>query len=500
MGSTPMPLSERARELIADPALLVGGQWQPGAATSIDAIDPYTERPLARIGSADRAQIDTAIGAARLAHDEGGWSRLSGAERSRLLQRALEAMDRDRDALIEIVTAETGSPISLSRALQIDPMLEHLEWFVNAAARGPRCGREYTLPPRSVGETVSTSVIVRESIGVVAALTPYNAPLVTAVWKVAGALAAGCTAVLVPSPRAALTTLAWVRLFEQADLPAGALSFLVGEEEVGRALTESADVDMVTFTGSNLVGRHVMRQAAGSFKRLVLELGGKSANVVLPGTDIEAAAGPSALRFLRNAGQTCGATTRTFVPRDRYDEFVAATRAFLPTVAVGDPWDEKTVVGPLISAEHRDRVEGYVQRAITAGGVLEAGGDRPDVACGHFLNPTVVGRVGNDSEIAREELFGPVGVVIAYDDVDEAVRMANASRYGLNANVWGPTPQALEVARRIRSGTVSVNGGGGGLRADAPFGGYRQSGIGREAGEDGFLEFFEMKQIQIPIR
>jgi aldehyde dehydrogenase (NAD+)/betaine-aldehyde dehydrogenase len=242
-----------------------------------------------------------------------------------------------------------------------------------------------------------------------------------------------------------------------------------------------------------------MRQASGNFKRLVLELGGKSPNIVLPGTDLAAVAGPSALRFLRNAGQTCGATTRTFVPESEYEDFVEATRSFLPSVVVGDPQDPATVVGPLISAQHRDRVEGYVARAQAEGGALEAGGSRPQIDHGYFLNPTVIGKVANDSEIARDELFGPVGVVIPYRDVDSAVAMANQSRFGLSANVWGPTDAAIAVARRIRSGTVMVNGGNGGLRTDAPFGGYRQSGIGREGGEAGFTEFFEVKQIQVAV-
>ncbi len=255
---------------------------------------------------------------------------------------------------------------------------------------------------------------------------------------------------------------------------------------------------MVTFTGSNTVGAQVARQAAGTAKRLVLELGGKSPNILLPGTDVASVVAPSALRFLRNAGQGCGATTRTFVPRADYERYVEAMRAFFATVPVGDPWRAETVVGPLISAAHRDRVEGYVARATAAGAVVEAGGGRPARDRGYFLNPTLVGNVDNRAEISRDELFGPVGVVIPYDEVSEAVAMANDSRYGLNANVWGPTPQAIEVARRIRSGTVTINGGGG-LRPDAPFGGYRQSGVGREAGEAGFLEFFEVKHLQWPL-
>jgi aldehyde dehydrogenase (NAD+)/betaine-aldehyde dehydrogenase len=491
-------LTVEGQRLIGEPEVLVAGKWSTGEGpVPITTIDPYTEQLLATVPTASLDQVNDTVAAARRAATDGAWARLSPTDRSRLLHRVVDVLDRNRLLLADIVTAETGSPIALSTMLQVSPMLEHLAWYADAAARGPRGGYEQGLP--FVGD-VSASILVREPIGVVAALTPYNAPLVTAAWKVGGALAAGCAAILLPSPRAALTSLAWARLVCEADLPEGAFSFLIGEAPVGQALTESEGVDMVTFTGSNAVGRQVMRQAAGTFKRLVLELGGKSPNIVLPGVDLAAVAGPSALRFLRNAGQTCGATTRTFVPRGDYDEFVQATKDFLPSVVVGDPWDPRTVVGPLISAEHRDRVEGYVDRALAGGGVLAAGGGRPAHEHGYFLNPTVIGGVANDSEIARDELFGPVGVVIPYDDVRSAVAMANQSRYGLSANVWGPQPAAVEVARRVRSGTVSINGGNGGLRPDAPFGGYRQSGIGREAGEEGFLEFFETKQLQIPLR
>ena len=491
-------LTAEGLRLMDDPEILTAGKWSRGdGATPITAIDPYTERVLATVPTASVEQVHEAVAGARQAMAEGTWARMNPKDRSRLLHRVVDVLDRNRLLLADIVTAETGSPIALSTMLQVDPMLEHLAWYADAAARGPRGGYEQGLPFR--GE-VSASILVREPIGVVAALTPYNAPLVTAAWKVGGALAAGCAAILLPSPRAALTSLAWARLVCEADLPEGAFSFLIGEAAVGQALTESEGVDMVTFTGSNGVGRQVMRQAAGTFKRLVLELGGKSPNIVLPGTDLEAVAGPSALRFLRNAGQTCGATTRTFVPRDDYERFVQATREFLPSVVVGDPWDPRTVVGPVISAEHLARVEGYVDRAQAEGGVVVAGGGRPAQAHGYFLNPTVIGGVTNDSEIARDELFGPVGVVIPYDDLESAVAMANDSRFGLSGNVWGPPEQAVKVARSIRSGTVTVNGGNGGLRPDAPFGGYRQSGSGREAGEEGFLEFFEVKQLQIPVR
>ena len=272
---------------------------------------------------------------------------------------------------------------------------------------------------------------------------------------------------------------------------------MVGEADVGRELTESPAVDMVTFTGSNAVGRFVMRQAATNFKRIVLELGGKSPNILLPGTDIAAVVGPSILRFCRHAGQACGATTRTFVPRPDYERYAEAARAFIPDIGVGDPRDPATDVGPLIRPEHRERVDGFVARALERGAVIEAGGGRPDLPSGYFMNPALLGAVRNEDEIACAELFGPVGVLIPYDGVDDAVAMANNSPYGLGANVWGPPEAAMQTARRIRSGTVTVNGGGG-LRPDAPFGGYRESGLGREAGDEGFAEYFETKHLQWP--
>lgn len=498
-SAKPGRLDDTTRALVAKPQLLINGEWESGDAGEVIAcVDPFTEHRLGEYPMAGPHQVDAAIRGARHAVDDGEWSRLSPADRGRLLHRAVDVLDRHRAALISILVAETGSPLALSRALQVDAMLEHLAWFADAAARGPRGGFEQQLPVHAGGPVASAGAVVRESIGVVAAVTPYNIPLLTAAWKVGGALASGSAAILLPSPQAALTSLAWARLLTEADLPAGTFSFVPGGPDVGQRLTESADIDMVTFTGSTTIGAQVMRQSAATVKRLVLELGGKSPNVLLPGTEVEAVVAPSALRFLRNAGQGCGATTRTFVPRADYNRYVEAMREFLTTVPVGDPWREDTVVGPLISAGHRDRVEGYIERARQDGGVLEAGGGRPTLPHGYFLNPALIGEVGNDAEISRDELFGPVGVVIPYTDVADAIAMANASRYGLNANVWGPPAAAMEVARRIRSGTVTINGGGG-LRADAPFGGYRQSGIGREAGEEGFLEFFEVKHLQWPL-
>jgi aldehyde dehydrogenase (NAD+)/betaine-aldehyde dehydrogenase len=419
---------------------------------------------------------------------------MSPSDRSRVLHRGVASIAAHREELIDLIVAEIGCPIALTRTLQVDVMLQHLSWFADAAARGPDGGFEQALVP-DFGAIPSAATVVREPVGVVAAITPYNIPLLSAVWKVGAALAAGCTAILLPSPRAQLTSIAFVRLLEEADLPVGTLQLLLGDAEIGRELTEHPDVDLVTFTGSVEAGRQVARQAASTAKKVILELGGKSPNLVLPGADAAEVVGPSILRFTRNAGQACGATTRTFVPVDDYDSYAEASASFMSELAVGSPWDEGTVVGPLIRREHLARVEGFVDRAIANGARIEAGGGRPDQPSGYFMNPVLVGAVSNSTEIAQEELFGPVGVLIPYESVDEAVALANQSRFGLNANVWGPTGAAHAVARRIRSGTVTINGGGA-LRADAPFGGYRQSGVGREAGEEGFREFFETKLLQ----
>ena len=341
--------------VVGTPALLLGGAWVPGEQeTVIDSVDPFSERVLAGVRQASSLQVEQAIAAARTAFDSPtGWAALPPRERSRLLHRGIANLAAHRDELVDLIVAETGCPISLTRALQVDTMLEHFTWFADAAARGPRGGFEEALAP-DFGPVPSAASLIREPVGVVAAITPYNIPLLCAVWKVGAALAAGCTTILLPSPRAQLTAIAFVRLLQEADLPIGALQLLLGEAEVGRTLTEHPDVDLVSFTGSETVGAEVARQAAGTAKKVILELGGKSPNIVLPGTSITDVVGPSILRFTRNAGQACGATTRTFVPASDYDEYVRVASAFMSDVAVGSPWDEGTVVGPLIRAEHRE--------------------------------------------------------------------------------------------------------------------------------------------------
>jgi aldehyde dehydrogenase (NAD+) len=331
--------------------------------------------------------------------------------------------------------------------------------------------------------------------GVVVGITAYNYPLMLAASKIGAAMAAGCTTVLLPSPRTPLTSLMLGEMALEAGLPPGVLNVIVGGPEVGAALTGRHDVDRVSFTGSVEVGQAIMSQCVEHVTGVVLELGGKSPDIVLPDFELtdESVLGIHA-RYLRNAGQGCASPTRILVHEDMHDEFLEITRRVFGMVAVGDPWDPNTIVGPLIRPEHRARVEGFVERACAAGGQVVAGGGRPDRP-GWFVNPTLVGNVGPDTEIAQEEIFGPVGVLLTYRDLDEAVAIANNSRFGLAAYVHGDEESARALAPRLRAGSVYINGGGG-LRPDAPFGGWGASGIGREWGEEGIREFLEPQHIQ----
>lgn len=471
--------------------------WHVGEDAAIQSVDPTTEQLIGETRGASSAQVAAALRAARSAFDRGQWPELSAADRSLLLHRLADLMERDRDRLVEILVAEAGTPIELTRSAHVDIPIRFLRWFADAALRGPRDGYEEALPLHE--DPGASSLLIREPAGVVAAITAYNYPIHLAIWKLGPALAAGCTAVLIPSPKGVLSTTAFVRLIEEAEFPAGVVNLVFGTPDVTRHVVGSDAVDLVSFTGSSKVGVEIMALAARTLKRVVLELGGKSPNILLPGIAPEPVIAPSVLRFCRNAGQGCGATTRIFVSRPDLDRFLALASEFADHLTVGDPRHEATDVGPVISAQHRANIEGFLTRALEHGAEVVCGGGRPEhLDRGYFLQPTLIRHVDNDAEVAQEELFAPVGVVIPYDDVLEAVELANATRYGLNASVWGPTPEAIRVARRLRSGSVSINGGGA-MRLDAPWGGYRQSGIGREGGEEGFREFFEVKHLQWPL-
>lgn len=491
-------LSESATALLGRPESLIGGAWETGQGDRrLVAVNPATAAHLAEVPAASVAQAERAIAAARRGFDAGPWSRVTPRERSDLLLGLADLMDRHRQELVEIVVTEVGCPVTLTRAMQVGMPIDNVRWAAEMALKGPQGGYEEALAPH-FGTPPSSSLLRRLPVGVVGGITGYNFPINSVVWKLGPALAAGCTIVIKPSERTSLSTLALIRLAHQAGFPEGVVNLLLGEGDVGQLLSSHPDIDMTMFTGSLAVGQQIMKAAARTTKKLVLELGGKSAAIVMPGADPDEVAGSSILRWARNAGQGCGATTRTLVPAGEYDRFAEASRSFIATLKTGDPWDEATDVGPLIRDEQRAFVEGHVKKALAEGGVIEAGGGRPDLP-GYFVNPTVIGRVSNEQMICREELFGPVGTILPYETLDEAVTMANDSQYGLNAAVYGPTADAIALSRRLRTGAVSVNGGGW-MRPEGPWGGFRQSGFGREMGDDGFREFFQVQHVQWPVR
>ncbi len=499
-------LTDRARALISGVETLVADGWlYTSSSTRIDVVEPSTGRVVGSVPSSTEVDVAEAVAAARRAYADSDWSRFTPADRARMLHRLTEVVDSYRDEFAQLGVLEGGTPITYGRNLHAAVPVLYFDWWARQAAAGPPGGYEESLGlaeapvPGDPSKTViAMSLLRREPIGVVAAIVPYNAPLLIASFKVGGALAAGCPCVMLPSARTPLSAIGLLNCAREAGVPAGALSVVFGEAEIGHALTTSPGVDMVSFTGSVAVGKMVGEQAMRGLKKVVLELGGKSPNVLLPTARVEDTVGPSLLRYVRNSGQGCGATTRTIVPRRLYDEYVSTAAAYFEKLVIGDPWDPATDIGPVIRGEHRARIEGYVERAVDAGAVIEAGGSRPDIADGFFLNPSLVGRVAVDSEICQEELFGPVGVILAYDSVDEALAMANDSRFGLNANVWGATDDAMRFARQVRSGTVTINGGGV-ERPEAPWAGYGDSGVGSDRGYEAFREFFIPKHIQFPL-
>jgi acyl-CoA reductase-like NAD-dependent aldehyde dehydrogenase len=490
MSVTAEAVQQGAVRVVED--LTIDGQAVRGEGQVLDVPDPATEEIFARIPSATLEQADHAIMAARRAFDDGPWPRWTGQERSAAMHRLADLLESNAEDLASCIVKEVGSPITLARAMQVALPIRTLRWQADAAA----VDRTEYLPP-SFDPIPSNSLVAYRPIGVVSAITAYNYPLQLAVIKIGAALAAGCTSVLLPSPRTPVTTTLLGELIREADLPPGVVNVVLGGADIGELLTTHPAVDKVTFTGSDLVGSRIMAQASATLKGVTLELGGKSPTVLLPGTDLNPQVIlPIHFRYLRNAGQGCAAPTRVLVHRSQYDEFVELTQAAWSAARVGSPWEEETVVGPLITPQHRDRVQGYVDEALEMGGHVVAGGGMPDRETGWWVMPTLLGGLPNDARVAQEEIFGPVGMVMAYDDVDEAIRVANDSRYGLAAHVYGPDlKQCFEVGGQLRAGSLYINGGGG-FRPDAPFGGFKASGIGREIGELGIREFLEPQHVQ----
>ena len=468
--------------------LLIEGKLVDAEA-SFATLNPATGEELGQAPDATVAQAEVAIAAARRAFDGTSWS-TDTALRIRCLQQLDKALTEHREELRDLTIAEVGAPRSLTHGPQLDEPAKLPGYYAELLATYPMTE---DLGEKEIRGQRHRRWVEKEAAGVVAAIIPYNYPNQLALAKLVPALAAGCTVVLKGAPDTPLTTLALGELIAaHTDIPPGVVNVLTSSTaEIGELLTTHPDVDMISFTGSTAVGRRIMRAASGTVKRVFLELGGKSAMIVLDDADLGAAAMFAAFTICSHSGQGCALTSRLLVPRAHHDEIVEKVAAGLGRVTYGDPTDIKTFMGPLISEKQRDKVDGMVQRAVAAGATLVTGGKRVDP--GFFYTPTLLTNVDPGAEIAQDEVFGPVLVVIPFDDDDDAVRIANDSIFGLSGAVHSrDEARAIAVARRIRSGTFSINGGNY-FSQDVPFGGYKQSGIGRESGAAGLEEFLQLK-------
>ena len=482
-------LNTAAQQGAAHTSLLINNVDWAGEGEFLRIVSPVTEAVIAEFRGASVAQVDQAVKAARAAFDSGVWR--DAALRSKVLHRFADLLVANRDLLMDTLMSEIGTPINL-KSNQVDTPANFVHWFADAALRD----RTRHLGPNVTNTAVS--MIAYRPFGVVAAISAFNYPILIGATKTGSALAAGNTTVLLSSPMAPLAVNLLGDLVRQAGFPPGVFNIIAGGAEVGRALTEHPGVNKVSFTGSVNVGRQVMQQAAAGLRSVVLELGGKSAAIMLPGVDYNKYALQLHTRYARNAGQGCGSPTRILVEESRYEEFCEISRKVYPQIKIGDPRDPSTIVGPVVSQAQRDRIEAGVAAAVAAGAKIIAGGGRPDIAKGWFTNPTLVGNLDNNAKLAREEIFGPVSVVITYRTVEEAIQIANDSPLGLKAYIFGDKAQCLKLVPELYVGTVQINGGSP-LRPDAPMMGYKHSGVGAEWGEDGLREFLLPQHIDCPL-
>lgn len=470
--------------------VFIGGRWVESAGDEwLDVVDPTTEAVAARVRAGNEADVDRAVAEARVSFDAGVWRNRPVEERAAVMEELADRIVARTEEIASLVTLELGAPRSgtdynaVGVAAQIRGVAEHLRAVPLSEDRPRRDG--------------GTGRVLREPTGVVGAITAFNGALLQLSWKLVPALAAGCSVVLKTAAETPLgvSVVADVlgELVAEGRIDPGVVSILASGAGPAQHLVAHPEVDHVTFTGSSAVGRQIMRTASDRVAKVTLELGGKSAAVVLDDADFGSLMQSLPLGGCGHTGQMCIALTRVLVPHSRRQELVEAYRDALSTVVVGNPWDPATVLGPFGTGTQRDRVAGHVDRAVTDGAKLVTGGRAPaHLERGFFYEPTLLDGVDNSAPIARDEVFGPVVVVIGYDDVDEAVRIANDSRYGLAASVYsGDAERAYDVARRIRSGTVAINSAG--MDTTLPFGGYKQSGIGREKGVAGMEEFMESK-------
>ena len=466
--------------------LYIDGAWQaPSGKGLIDVVNPSTEEVIARVPEGDAQDVSRAVVAAKAAF--GKWSQTSVDERADHLGKLAAGLGARMKEIGETIAAEVGMPVKMSVGIQ-------------AGLPAATCGSfVQILKSYKFEEQVGNSLVVREPVGVVGCITPWNYPLHQIIGKVAPALAAGCTVVLKPSEVAPINAFILAEIIDSIGLPKGVFNLVTGFGPiVGEAIAAHPDVDMVSFTGSTRAGKRVSELAAQRVARVTLELGGKSPNVILDDADLETAVSRGVGDCYLNSGQTCSAHTRMLVPRAKHDQAVAIAKRVAESFTVGPAFDESSKLGPLVSDVQRERVRGYIRKGIQEGATLVTGGaEKPEgLDKGYFVKPTVFANVRNDMTIAQEEIFGPVLSIIPYDSEEAAIRIANDTIYGLGGGVWSKDPEhAKRVARRLRTGQISINGGG--FNILAPFGGFKQSGRGREFGHWGFEEYLEVKSMQL---